>query len=158
LALLVVAAGSCTRAPKEDPASVRAAIVAANREFMNAFAANDAQALGLLFTEDAALLPPNAEPVSGRTAITSFWETLLMLPVREVRLETGEIYGAGDVVTEEGRYTLLNDRDEPSEEGKYLVVWKRGAQGWKLYRDLWNSNAPATAAAVDTTAAAPDRG
>ena len=34
-------------------------------------------------------------------------------------------------------FSLLTDR------GKYLVVWKRGADGnWRLHRDIFNSSLP----------------
>jgi uncharacterized protein (TIGR02246 family) len=145
--------GSCSRPPVEDPAAIRAGIVATDREFMTAFAARDAAALGRLYTEDAAVLPPNAEPVPGREAITKFWDTLLILPVKEARLEVVDVYGTGDVVTSEGRYALLDDQDHPVDAGKYLVVWKKTEQGWRIYRDLWNSDTPASAAPSDTTAA-----
>nr|NIO33253.1 DUF4440 domain-containing protein [Gemmatimonadota bacterium] len=30
------------------------------------------------------------------------------------------------------------------EQGKYLVVWKRGEDGnWKLHADIWNTSMPA---------------
>jgi uncharacterized protein (TIGR02246 family) len=151
VALGAVLVGSCARPPAEDPAATRAGIVATDRAFTAAFAARDAQAIALLYTEDAVVMPPNAESVTGREAIGNFWASFLLLPVKEVRLELADIHGAGDTVTSEGRFTLLDDQDRPVDGGKYLVVWKKTPQGWRMYRDIWNADAPAAASPADTT-------
>lgn len=154
LSLLLVFAGSCSRPPQADPAAARAAIDSLDRELMAAFESRDGQALGLLYTEDATLMPPNAEPALGREAIVKVWESLFELPLPILRLETDEIHGTGDVVTAEGRYALLGADGGTVEAGKYLVVYKKTEAGWRLHRDIWSSNSPATApASADTTTA-----
>ncbi|HEY6572263.1 MAG TPA: DUF4440 domain-containing protein [Candidatus Eisenbacteria bacterium] len=154
--LLLVFAGSCSRPPEADPAAVRAAIGTVDRDFMAAFEARDGNRLGLLYTEDAKLMPPNAEPALGREAIVKAWESFFELPIPILRLEADEIHGAGDVVTSEGRYALVGTGGETVEAGKYLVVWKRTEAGWRVHRDMWSSNAPANApATADTTAVSP---
>ena len=154
--LLLVFAGSCSRPPQADPAAVRAAIDAVNRDFMAAFQARDSKAIGLLYTEDAKLMPPNLEPALGRDAIVKVWESLLGLPISSFLLETDEIHGTGDVVTEEGHYALIGGDSQTVEAGKYLVVYKKTEAGWRLHRDIWSSNAPAMAPATpDTTIATP---
>ena len=153
-AMLLVFAGSCARPPQDDPAAARAGIESANREFSKGVAAHDAKAVALLYTEDAKLLPPNAPPVVGRDAITKFWESVLALPIESVAIETIDLHGGGDEVTEEGRYTLLGSKGETVEAGKTLVIWRKTDAGWRLYRDMWSSDAPANApAAADTTTA-----
>lgn len=152
--LLLVFAGSCSRPPQADPAAARAAIEAVDREFMAAFEARDGKAIGLLYTEDAKLMPPNAEPVLGREAIVKAWEGILELPIPILRIEADEIHGTGDAVTEEGHYALIGTGGQTVEAGKFLVVWKKTDSGWRLHRDMWSSDAPATAAAAaDTTTA-----
>lgn len=154
LSLLLVFAGSCARLPQADPAAGRAAIDAVNREFMAAFEARDGKAIGMLYTEDAKLMPPNEEPALGREAIVKVWEGLLELPIPSIRLETDEIHGTGDAVTEEGHYALIGTGGQTVEAGKFLVVWKKTDAGWRLHRDIWSSNAPATVpAAADPTIA-----
>ncbi|HET9950652.1 MAG TPA: SgcJ/EcaC family oxidoreductase [Candidatus Eisenbacteria bacterium] len=157
-AMILVFAGSCARPPQSDPAAARAGIEAANRDFSKGVAAHDAKALALLYTEDAKLLPPNAPPVLGRDAIAKFWESLLELPIQSLALETVEVHGTGDEVTEEGRYSLIGANGETVEVGKTLVVWRKTDAGWRLYRDMWSSDAPATAPATADTTAVPAKG
>jgi ketosteroid isomerase-like protein len=151
--MLLVFAGSCARSPQADPAAVRAAIDAADKELMTAFAQRDSKAVGLLYTEDAKLMPPNEPPALGREAITKTWEGMFQLPIPILRIQADEIHGTGDVITEEGRYALVGADSQTVEAGKYLVIWKKTEAGWRAHRDIWNSDAPASApAAADTTA------
>ena len=154
LSLLVVFSGSCARPPQADPAAVRAAIDSLDRDFMKAFAARDGKALGLMYTEDAKLMPPNEAPALGRDAIVKSWEGMFQLPIPLLTIQADDIHGTGDVVTEEGRYALVGTDSQTVEAGKYLVVWKKTDAGWRIHRDMWSSDAPANApAAADTTTA-----
>jgi len=155
-AMLLVFAGSCARPPQSDPAAARAGIESVNVEFTKAFAAHDAKALSLLYTEDAKLLPPNAEPVLGQEAIAKYFESLLELPIQSIALETVGLHGAGDEVTTEGRYALTSADGGTIESGKTLIVWRKTDAGWRLHRDMWSSDAPATAIADTTSVPAKD--
>jgi ketosteroid isomerase-like protein len=52
----------------------------------------------------------------------------------------------GDDASEIGRYALVGNDGRELDAGKYIVLWKKGAGGWKLHRDMWNSNAPVVTA------------
>ena len=153
-ATLLVFSGSCARPPQSDSTAARAGIEATSRELTKDFAARDAKAISLLYTEDAKLLPPNSPPVLGRDAVAKFYASLLELPIASLALESVDVYGSGDEVTEEGRYTLVGTNGETVEAGKTLVVWRKTDAGWRLHRDMWSSDAPASApAGADTTSA-----
>ena len=55
---------------------------------------------------------------------------------------TVDLDDRGDIAIELGRYTLLLADGAIADRGKYLVVWKQQDDGWRLYRDIWNSNEP----------------
>jgi ketosteroid isomerase-like protein len=41
-------------------------------------------------------------------------------------------------------WTLKGKDGAELDHGKYVVIWKKEAGGWKLHRDIWNSSqAPA---------------
>jgi uncharacterized protein (TIGR02246 family) len=119
---------------------------------MKAFEAGDTNALAALYAEDAKLLPPNGERIVGRAAIEGFWASFLQLPVETLRLETVDLHGRGETVTEEGNYVVAGPNGLTVEAGKYIVVWKRTEAGWIMARDMWSSNAPAMAPALPDTA------
>jgi ketosteroid isomerase-like protein len=91
-------------------------------------------------------LPPNMEKVSGRTAIKEFWAGgISQLGLKFSELRTEELFGSGDLFTEIGSYTLKIQPagQKPVEDkGKYVIIWKQTAEGWRLHRDMWNSNMP----------------
>ena len=145
-ALAVFGLVGCAPQMHEDAADVRGAVDASNRQFMDAFARGDAARIATLYADDAQLLPPGNMPVQGRADIESLWRGVLALPVKEMHLTTVELTVHGEDASEIGRYTLVGNDGRELDAGKYIVLWRKGAGGWKLHRDMWNSNAPVVTA------------
>lgn len=118
-------------------------IRAADEQFSRAFAARDAQALAALYTEDAKLLPPNSDFVTGRAAIQTFWRRVMDAGVAGAALTVDEAVGTDSLAVEVGRYTLSAATGNTIDQGKYIVWWKRTGGVWRLHRDIWNSSKPA---------------
>ncbi|GAB4024557.1 YybH family protein [Spirosoma koreense] len=118
---------------------MRDVIIAANQKFMEVFSAG-AATMGDLYTKDAKIYPPGGDPVSGSTAIGTFWKGAYEAGVKRARLDTVEAEPAGDQIVEVGNFTLFGDGDTQLDTGKYLVVWKQDAGTWKLHRDIWNTS------------------
>jgi len=142
-AVLMAVAAGCASEKRQDPEALRAEIDAANKHFMETFAKGDAATLAGAYTEDAQALPPGNQTVEGRSAIEAMWRGIFSLPVKELQIETREVVGQGDDASEVGRYRLIGNDGSVFEAGKYVVIWRRGEGGWKLYRDIWNADAPA---------------
>ena len=155
--LLLSLLAGCQSAPKEDPVALRSALDATNRQFMDAFSKKDATSLGLLYTEDAIALPPGAGQVQGREAIEAMWKSMLTLPLSALELTTSETGGGVDTAWEVGRYRLIQNDGSTADTGKYIVVWKKMVAGWRLHRDIWNSDAPAAAPASDAPVPPPGK-
>ena len=117
------------------------AIRSANQQFMQAFAAGDAAKIAALYTKDGRALPPGAETVSGAAGITALWQMVLGMGIKRAQLETGEVDSVTDsTAIEVGKYTLFLDGDTVADHGKYIVVWRREGDQWKLHRDIWNTS------------------
>jgi uncharacterized protein (TIGR02246 family) len=131
-----------------DPAAAaeaaRAAIDAANRQFVALFTKGDASSLAALYTQDAQVLPPNSDVVSGRAGIQKFWQGVMDSGVKGAQLTTVELTPSGNTAHEVGRYELSGAGGKTLDSGKYVVIWKRDGGQWKLHRDIWNTNAAAT--------------
>jgi uncharacterized protein (TIGR02246 family) len=137
----------CAKERKAEVAELKLAIEAVNARFADAFSRRDVAAIGQLYAPDAEAYPPGLAPVSGRAAIQDMWKGLLAMPVGRIQLTTVEVDGNGETAFETGRYTLLGSNGSTMDEGKYIVIWKRDPDGWKLYRDMWSSNSPQQGAA-----------
>ncbi len=119
----------------------RRAIEAAVQRYVDASNQGDADALASLYADDAVLLPPDHEPVRGRTAIGEFWSqgTDEGLEVTTLTVEVD-----GDLGYLVGRYHLPATDEEPADSGKYVMCLKRQRDGvWKLTADIWNRSGEA---------------
>jgi ketosteroid isomerase-like protein len=113
-------------------------IAAANKRFGALVEKRDFAGLAACYTDDAQLLPPGSPPVNGRAAIGPFWEkAVAALGVKAATLTTRELEVHGDTAHEVGDGLLKTTKCDA--KVKYLVVWKREADGiWKMHRDIWN--------------------
>ena len=119
------------------------AIAAANRNFMDTFAREDAEGMGKLYTTDGQLLPANSDFITGTEAIQAFWQAVMDMGIKTAELKTVELDGYGDAAFEVGRYTLGGEGGQVLDKGKYVVIWKQEDGQWKLHRDIWNTSMPA---------------
>lgn len=119
--------------------AIKASIVAANQQFMDAFS-KGTTGIGDLYATDAELYPPNGDVVKGNMAIGPVWKGAFDAGVKNVKLETVTAELAGNQVIETGRYVLSGADGSQLDAGKYLVIWKKEKGAWKLYRDIWNTS------------------
>ena len=134
--LLAAAPSSAQQVPAE--------IADATRRFEQAFNRGDAAAVAALYTEDAALLPPGADMVTGRQGARALWQGAYEFGARNLSLRPVSFEAYGDAAGREiGRFALdapVQGRRTARVEGKYVVVWKKTADGWRLDTDIWNLN------------------
>lgn len=122
---------------------VRAAIESANQQFVAALSRGDAAGIVALYTSSAQLFPANSEIVSGQQAIEQFWQGAVKAGIKNLTLTTLEAEAQEDTAYEVGTYTLPGDGGKMLDVGKYVVVWKRVGDQWKLHRDIWTTSVPA---------------
>lgn len=128
----------------QQSADVRRQISEANARFSEAFRRGDAEGAAQVYTEDAVILPPDAEIIRGRQAITQFWQQVMGMGVKGADLTTVELEVVSDDTAYEIGRALLTIEPEGGarmqQEGKFVVVWKRRENGWKWHVDIWNSS------------------
>ena len=122
------------------PSPIREAIVATNQQFMSAFGRGDAAGVAQLYTEDGQVLPPGSEPITGRPGIRAFWQGAMNMGIKAAKLETMAVTHHGDAAYEVGRYALEAEGGQILDRGKYVVIWQRHGEDWKLHRDIWNTS------------------
>lgn len=118
-------------------------IAATNAAFMQAFDSGDAVGIADLYTDDARLLPPNADMIVGREGIAAFWGMVLEMGLTGATLETAELAEFGDTAIEEGRFKLTGADGQIADHGKFVVIWRNEGGTWKLFQDIWNSSVAA---------------
>lgn len=130
----------CIESNGQDLSAIKKEIGKDNALYFDLFKKADV-AIVNLYTEDGCLMPPNNPPVNGRVALTKdFKDTYADGKIQGVRFSTVEIYGDGVLyVTEEGDWQVFDKNDQVIDDGKYIKLWKKTKQGWKIYRDLFSS-------------------
>ncbi len=142
--------GAASRAaPAGLSAEDEAAVRAVDAEWARAATAGDAKALTAVYAPDATLLPPNEQNVKGE-AVGKYNADMLSAYPAKMELTTEAVEGRGDLAYAVGTWKAIptpkkaGAKPLPTEEGKYLEVLKKQADGsWKLVYDMWSSNAPA---------------
>ena len=127
-------------ASADDP---KAEMEAAVAEVATAFGSADVAAIAKAYADDAALFPPNEARVDGRANIEKYWKAGFDAGVGDIKLTAAEINASSDWAYEVGEYSFSAPDKSGAKmtgTGKYVVVWKKTAEGWQLYRDIWNDN------------------
>ena len=118
-------------------------IANASRSFEDAVRRGDLEAIGNLYYPDAVVMAPDSPMIKGREAIKQLWKSAIEdYGLKSIRLESVELDIVGDIASEIGYGTL--DMAPPgggqeTEQVKFLVVWKRSGDQWRLHRDTWNA-------------------
>jgi uncharacterized protein (TIGR02246 family) len=130
-----------TLAAASAAAQTKPMIQELNDQWGAAFNKGDSHALAELYAEDAYVLPAGAEMVHGRQAIQGFWDNA-MKQLGDGRLTTVDVQPLGpDAAREIGTFSFKTKGSQPQEvNGKYVVVWRKINDQWKLAADIWNMN------------------
>jgi ketosteroid isomerase-like protein len=116
---------------------------AVNHRLSQNLASGNIDAVAACYTTDAQFMVPNMPSVIGKTGIKAVYLGMFQSGATNLDLSTQEISGNGNFLEEVGTYTLSTPAGKQLDQGKYLVVWKKEANDWKLFRDCFNTNLPA---------------
>ena len=104
--------------------------------------ASNYKAIGNSYTEDAKIFPNNKEIIEGVKDIVTYWTLPEGVSIKHHKVTSEEIKILGDEAYDHGMYqgtTLLASGEQVSWKGKYVIVWKKVDEEWKMYLDIWNS-------------------
>jgi uncharacterized protein (TIGR02246 family) len=132
------AARADSRSKGDDVVAIQAAIDAGNHAYVAALEAHDAPGFADLFVEDAVSLPPFGPLIRGRAAIeASMSAAFARVVFVSAAMHTTETRMMGDTAVELGTYRLITQVDGYPTilTGRYLTVWHRDGNGWKIAID-----------------------
>lgn len=120
----------------------RAAIEEASRRFSAAYVRGDVDAMVAAYTPDAVIFPNNSEMLRGPEAIRGYWTLAPGQRVTRHVATPTEIRVEGDHADDYGVSEAAGERNGQAwgpTLGKYVIVWRRGPEGWRMHLDMWNS-------------------
>ena len=127
--------------PAFDLNKARSWIESDNEKFSAEAKKGDSNALAAHYTSDAWVMFNNAEPYKG-AAIVSAWGGVVRSGMKELKVTTVDLTGNAELLVETGMYEAFGEGNKMLDKGKYVVAWKPENGGWKIYRDISNSNLP----------------
>lgn len=122
---------------------IQSQIAAVNARFDQAFNSKNAEAIGLLYADNAVVMPaPAGEPVLGAAAIQNFFAGLISAGVIEHQLTLIEAVEDGNLAYQRGKWAgaMLNENGEKQTFGGnvHLVYRKQPDGSWKAVTHIWN--------------------
>ena len=110
--------------------------------FSQAYMAGDINALTNMYTTNGKILPNDRKILSGKSALTSYWKLPEGVRILYHKVTPEEIEIENNIAYDYGYYegrTLTKDNQEVSWKGKYVIIWKKVYNDWKIYLDIWNN-------------------
>ena len=117
----------------------KAEIDATNAKWIELFNKGDFAGIASLYSADAIALPPGSAMVQGRTAIEAMWKGMAE-QATDPKLTTVDVKPLGPSAAREIGTFVLKTKGSPPQEvtGKYVVVWEKVGDDWKLATAIWN--------------------
>ena len=113
-----------------------------SKTFEDGIRKGDVAALGAMYAEDGAILPPNHARVQGREGIAAYFKEMTDAGL-SLKLTPMDSWVEGNLGARSGSYIVLDKEQKELDHGKWMEVWRKGADGkWLLVRDMWNSDDP----------------
>ena len=122
------------------PASAqKAEIEAVNAKWIEFFNKGDFAGVASLYTTDATVFPQGSAMVQGGAAIGAMFKSMAE-KVGDPKLTTLDVKSLGpNAAREIGTFSFKTKAPSPQEvTGKYVVVWEKVGNDWKLSSDIWN--------------------
>ena len=127
--------------------SLKDEIQAAHDSLAQAFVARDAVRGAGLYTRDARLMPDGVPTCVGQEGVCDFFGQAIEQGIVSARFTTQDVEGDDTQAVEIGRYELFaadpNGDRIRVDDGRYLAVWRKEGDAWRIYRDMFNRYQPA---------------
>lgn len=139
LAAIFLFAMACRQAPPQPEYSIdqaRKEIAERLRDYENALARGDVQALGALYTVDAEIIHQGPNTV-GRVNIEKVFEGMVRDSTTLSGFTTTGLWGDARLLVEQGTGYFAKADGSDKSSGEYLLVWKKEDGAWKIFRDTW---------------------
>jgi ketosteroid isomerase-like protein len=146
VAMMAAALVACSRpepVSSFDANAVRKTIEEKNAQFTRAHVTGDVATINAYFTADAKIFQPHTDVVTGVAEVAALNLEYTQFGITEFREETTALYGNEANLIEEGRYFMVYGADSTIENGKYINVWRKVGDDWKVHANIWNSSLPA---------------
>lgn len=110
--------------------------------FSQAYMNGDIDGLVNMYTDDGKIFPNNRMILAGKEDLKTYWNIPDGVKILHHMVKPEDVIIEGDYAYDYGYYegkTLTKDKKEVPWQGKYVIVWKRENNDWKIALDIWNN-------------------
>ena len=110
-------------------------------QFSNHYIQAEYQKLAECYTQDGKIFPDGTQIIEGIEAIEKRWMLPENIKILKHRIQPLEIKVIKKYAYDYGTYagrTLNANGDKIDWRGKYVIVWRKVNNDWKIYLDIWN--------------------
>jgi uncharacterized protein (TIGR02246 family) len=141
--LMFVVDGCSGRSGEEFDQADRDTISKLMQDLIVAYNAKEAAKVAALFADNGAVMPPNASTVQGTASVRSYYEQRFAQGASDLKLEIGDILGAGTMAYATGNYFL--NMAPPGgavrrDRGKFIFIFRGRGDRWLLERLMFSSD------------------
>lgn len=138
--------------PEADIAQIKSNTLNFSKYYVN----GEIDKLTNCYTTDGKIFPNGSNIITGIEAIEKKWTLPEGIKILRHKVTPEEVKVIADYAYDYGYYagaTQRRDGTESAWKGKYVIVWKKIDNDWKIYLDIWNDvPAPQPSKATITTA------
>lgn len=128
-----------TKVQQKEAAAINAEITALHAQLAESCSKADAAGIATLFTDDAQILSAEPSTARGQDDAKAFFQRAFQFGVRQVKLNLEDAGGEGNLAYESGSITLYDGQGKIIKEGRYMLLFKKVNDEWKIYRLISNS-------------------
>lgn len=110
------------------------------RNLESVFSRGNASGIEDFYSNDSLLGPPGINFIQGKRNIAAYWQEAMNMGIAHLKIEIIELEQHGDTAIEISGYVLSDADYQVVDQGKGIVIWKNEEGGWKIHREIWNSN------------------
>jgi ketosteroid isomerase-like protein len=115
-----------------DLEAARAIVERRSREFEDALRRGDAAAVGEIYTLDMKIVGAYA----GRENVVKDAQSMIDAG-DTLALRVVDVWRSGDLIVEDATIEFLDANGAITSHGDVLLVWKREADAWRIFRDVY---------------------
>ena len=118
----------------------RAAVIGIENELVRL--ANNAKwdDLSNIYTNDGTIYAPGAPPITGKNAIATFWRTVAKRGMHSLQLHLVDLEISDNLLIAKGKYAMRNKQNEILDLGKFMAIYRKEDNKWRLQTDMFNSS------------------
>ncbi len=124
-----------------DITAAKVLVESLQRDYERAVPAKNIETIMSMYEEDAIYMPVQNKILKGKQAIRTGWNRTLAMNILRFELETVEVSGTEELISEVGKTTARIDfnGDTITANFKYLNLWRKQRDGtYKIHRAIYN--------------------